>query len=217
MSIEISLILLAGGEGSRFGSPLPKQFLPVRDKPLACYSLDIFLRIVEIKEIIIVCAHAYKELFSTYSSLLFAEGGNRRQDSVFNGLQKATYPWVMIHDAARPWVCAKSIESLLQATKTCMAATLGVPIKATLKKGKKDFVVKNIPRESLFEIQTPQIVKKELLIEGFARAHAENITVTDDVSLIELLRKKVKIVPGSSLNIKVTTPDDLTLVKPLLI
>ncbi|MEZ5315111.1 MAG: 2-C-methyl-D-erythritol 4-phosphate cytidylyltransferase [Chlamydiales bacterium] len=202
-------IILAGGQGQRMNAPLPKQYLLLKKKPIACHSLEIFLNHPEMHQIIVVCAPEYRTLFSEYH-VEFADPGERRQDSLFNGLKLAKYNWICTHDAARPYLTHKLIDRLIQEGKNHSAVTLGIPIKNTIKEcDSTGFVLRTLNRESIWEIQTPQLVKKHILIKGFAFADRHNITVSDDVSLAELIDHPVKLVLGSQKNIKITTPEDL--------
>lgn len=208
---NIGLVLLAGGQGVRMQTPLPKQFLPLGDKPLARHSLDVFLQCPFIVETVVVCAPEYRSLFNGYS-VSFADPGQRRQDSLYNGLQclSSQVEWVCVHDAARPFLTFEMLERLIQARQEVQAATLAVPIKSTVKEGDgKACVVRTLDRSRIWEIQTPQLVAKPILEAGFAHAIAHNLTVTDDVTLAELVGCPVKLVLGGYQNIKLTTPEDL--------
>ena len=214
--MNVSLILLAGGSGSRMGSSIPKQFININGKMLANYSLDVFLSIEAIDEIVIVCASCYQSYFqASKKTFKFALPGLRRQDSVFNGLQcvSTSADLVCIHDAARPYISTQIVKDVLQAADQYGAAALGMPMKNTVKQISSDnFVVKTVDRSELWEIQTPQVIKHNLLKEGFNIAYNKDLTVTDDVALVELLEAPVKIVKGSYKNIKVTNPDDLSII-----
>lgn len=207
---KISAILLAGGEGKRMGLPTPKQFLMLGEKPILTYSLELFASLDEIGEIIVVADKQYHALFS-HDALHLAQPGKRRQDSLFNGLS-LVHPksqWILVHDAARPFVGLKELKELIREGQKVGAATLATPVKATIKEGEKSFALRTLDRERLFEIQTPQLIKKNLLIEGFKIANEKKLTVTDDVSLVELLGHPVKLVQGNFSNIKITTQEDL--------
>lgn len=193
------------------GGEIPKQFLPLNGKTLACHSLEVLQSHPLIAQVIVVCAPVFHPYFSDYR-VEFAEPGERRQDSLFNALQKVEHEWVCIHDAARPFLTAPSLASLIEeGMEGVKAATLGIPVKNTIKFCDQNQCVQNTPdRSLLWEIQTPQLLTKELLERGFAYANRHAITVTDDVSLAELLGHPVKVVLGSYKNIKITTPEDLT-------
>lgn len=206
---RVSVILLAGGKGTRIKSACPKQFLPLAGKEMICHSLDVFLSIPSICEIVIVCDPLYRPIFSSYP-VHFAKPGERRQDSVYNGFQKTTSPWICVHDAARPFITKEMVERLISAGKVHGAAALGTPFKSTVKLANENcFVDMTPPRDQVWEIQTPQFLHRDVLENGFAFAIENSLTVTDDVSLAELIDHPVKIVEGSYRNIKITTPEDL--------
>lgn len=213
-------ILLAGGTGTRIGGPIPKQFLPLGGLPLALHSFKVLLACPQISEIVVVCPEAYQHLFSTTDkSVRFASPGNRRQDSVFNGLEMSisSSPLVCIHDGARPFINVSMVGKVLEEAHNCGAATVAVPLKFTVKEADSSGNVINTPdRSKLWEIQTPQAVSRPLLRKGFDYAIANGLTVTDDVSLVELIGGKVKLVEGSHTNIKLTVPSDIALAETLL-
>lgn len=218
----MSVILLSGGTSLRMGSPLPKQYLRLHGKVIAKYSFDLFLNQTNAAELIVVCAPEYQHFFEIKTTpeipIKFALPGLRRQDSVFNGLQAIDpkIPYVCIHDAARPFLSEQIIERTLDAAIEFGAATTAMPIKFTIKEADEKKIVKRTPdRASLWEIQTPQILRRELLETGFAYAIENQITVTDDVSLAELLSQPVKLIEGDERNIKITTPLDLKIAEAL--
>jgi 2-C-methyl-D-erythritol 4-phosphate cytidylyltransferase len=218
---DVCVILLAGGVGSRMNSSIPKQFLSIKNKQVAKHSFDLFLSLPEVKEIVVVCALEYRSIFEGKHSqiLSFALPGERRQDSLYNGLQavKSDSPILCIHDSARPFITIPLVRRVLEAGRQHGAATAGMPVKFTLKECDGDQLVKQTPNRSHFwEIQTPQVVQSHLLKQGFEHVNRHNLTVTDDVSLIEHLGLPVKVVEGCYKNFKITTPDDLALSEFLL-
>ncbi|MBS0626082.1 MAG: 2-C-methyl-D-erythritol 4-phosphate cytidylyltransferase [Verrucomicrobia bacterium] len=216
----ISLILLAGGTGTRMGGPIPKQFLTLGNKPVALHSFDLFANFPEIGELIVVCAPLYQYFFSTKTKpLSFALPGERRQDSVFNGLQKChpNASLILVHDGARPFVEASHLKTLIEAGLRVGAATLAAPVTSTIKEcDEKRVVQKTLDRSKLWDIQTPQALHRDLLVKGFEEVHARKLTVTDDVSIAETIGHFVEIVAGSPRNFKLTTPFDLVVAKALL-
>ncbi len=219
-----SVVFLAGGSGMRMGGEIPKQYLCINQKPLALYSFEVFISLPEVQDIVVVCEQEYEEVFTACAlfqgvKLLFARPGNRRQDSVFNGIQLLPHhnALVCIHDSARPFIGASLIRQVVQAAASWEAATVGVRVKSTIKICDGAQVVVDTPnRACLWEVQTPQVIRLSLLKEGFLHAKNNCLTVTDDVSLVELLGKPVKVVEGSYANIKVTTLEDLSVVEQLL-
>ena len=207
---KTSLILLAGGLGLRMETSCPKQCLPLNGKPIALHSYNVFLSIEEITEIIVVCAEEYTPLFPQAKA--FAPPGKERQDSVSNGFKMCSKnsDFILIHDSVRPFITKLAVKNLLNEGMKTSAATLGVPVTSTIKQVDKDNLVTLTPsRSTLFEIQTPQLLKREVLQKGLEYAEKTNLTLTDDVALAELINHPVKIVKGSYSNIKITTKEDL--------
>ncbi len=208
----ISLILLAGGLGSRMGSNIPKVFLPLKNKAIILHSFDLFSSMKEISEIVIVCPKEYHHLFP--QNTCFAPPGEERQDSVQNGFRKTTGETILIHDGARPFITRGDVLKLIQEGSPIGAATLGAPTKNTIKQvNSSSLVEKTLDRSKLYEMYTPQLLKRELLERGFAAAKEKKLT--DDVALAEFIDHPVKIVTGSTFNIKITHPIDLKLAEIL--
>ncbi|KAL0364950.1 UNVERIFIED_CONTAM: 2-C-methyl-D-erythritol 4-phosphate cytidylyltransferase, chloroplastic [Sesamum angustifolium] len=194
---SVSVILLAGGKGKRMGASMPKQYLPLLGQPIALYRCE--------REY----PHRHEICFTR----------KERQDSVYSGLEAidSNSELVCIHDSARPLVLAGDVAKVLKDGQRVGAAVLGVPAKATIKEANSDsFVVKTLDRKTLWEMQTPQVIRPGLLKKGFELVNREGLEVTDDVSIVEHLRHPVYITEGSYTNIKVTTPDDLLLAERIL-
>jgi 2-C-methyl-D-erythritol 4-phosphate cytidylyltransferase len=218
--MNIGIILLAGGTGTRMKSDIPKQFLPLNGKPIALHSFDLFLSMPEVAELVVVCAPKYRHLFSSTSiPLTFASPGERRQDSVYNGLQALSESCTLVgvHDSARPCITLPLVRRALHAAKEHGAATVGMPIKFTVKECNEQQFVKHTPdRSRIWEIQTPQFIQTSLLKQGFQHVKSTYSTVTDDVSIVELLGLPVKLVEGSQSNLKITTLEDLAIAQSFL-
>ncbi|KAH1200530.1 2-C-methyl-D-erythritol 4-phosphate cytidylyltransferase, chloroplastic [Glycine max] len=215
---SVSVVLLAGGQGKRMGASMPKQYLPLFGQPIALYSFHTFFHLVQVKEIIVVCDPSYKDIFEDakgdyQAELKFALPGKERQDSAVDPNSEL----VCIHDSARPLVLSADVKKVLKDGLLNGAAVLGVPVKATIKEANREsFVVKTLDRKTLWEMQTPQVIKPELLRKGFELVNREGLEVTDDVSIVEHLKHPVYITQGSYTNIKVTTPDDMLLAERIL-
>ncbi len=213
----LSAIILAAGQGRRLKAAGPKPLVKIGKFPAIIYSLNALDRHPGIDEIIVVVNTKNQRLitqliksFSFKKVIKFVFGGRRRQDSVFNGLRivNPNNNWVLIHDAARPFIDQESIVKVILAAKKTGAAILGVPVKATIKSARKDLMVnKTIDRDNLWEIQTPQVFSKELMLKAYKKYDKEKFT--DDASLVEKLKVNVLIVQGSYQNIKITTGEDL--------
>ena len=145
------------------------------------------------------------------------KGGATRQASVLNGINAASGRFVFIHDAARPFVTPEQISEVVNETHRFGAAALGVPIKDTLKTVKKDGMIsETVDRENKYSIQTPQGFEIEMIRAAHREAERKGVSVTDDCALAELSGASVKVVEGSSLNIKLTTPEDIILAEGIL-
>lgn len=203
------VVLLAGGTGSRMGGPIPKQFLQLGHQPVFAHSLQLLASLPSRRELRVVCDPTYHSLLPPDTPT--ASPGARRQDSLKNAL--ALLPeddhLVLIHDAARPFVTLSLVEAAILAAAEVGAATLALPIPFTVKASdEKGLVKETLDRSRLWQIQTPQVVRGSLLRRGFEHCERENLTVTDDVSLAELLNHPVKLVPSSPLNFKLTSAHD---------
>lgn len=222
-TIPFSLVFLSGGVGTRMGKDVPKQYLTLDQKLLALHSFEVFIAMPEIQDIVVVCEKKYEKVYLHAAlgrevRLSFAHPGNRRQDSVSNGIRLLQdNPLVCIHDSARPFIEEELIREVVQEALSWEAAVAGVKVKSTIKIcDGAQIVVETPSRGCLWEIQTPQVIRLNLLLEGFAYADEHDITVSDDVSLVELMGKPVKVVEGSYANIKITTPEDLILAEQFL-
>ena len=221
---NVAVVLLAGGKGKRMKSNVPKQFLPLLGRPVFLRSLDIFQNMKNVvSNIVIVLDESYrddyKDIVNNDKRIKWADPGAERQDSVFNGLSQVDdkCSLVAIHDAARPLVTVEEIMNVLKDAKNHGAAVLGVPMKATVKESVDgEFVLRTVPRSSLWEVHTPQVSTKSLFLKGFDNVKAKNLEVTDDVSVIEALGLPVKLTLGQYTNIKLTTPDDLQVASQIL-
>jgi 2-C-methyl-D-erythritol 4-phosphate cytidylyltransferase len=207
------MILAAGGVGSRMGASIPKQYLFLSDKPIALHSFELFCQMEEFDEIIVVCEPQFRSLFSYADKpIFFADPGKRRQDSIFSGFCAASKraSIVCTHDSARPFVEKKEILALLDQALEFGAATLGAPVLSTIKKCRSNRIAEaTLDRSSLWEIQTPQALRYDLMKRGFGLAADRNIDVTDDTSLAELIGAPVVVVPSPHSNFKITTPTDM--------
>lgn len=215
----ISMIFAAGGIGSRMESPVPKQFLPLGGKTIALHSFELFSGMEAIDEIVVVCAPQFQsQFYTTKKPVCFASPGTRRQDSIYNGL-KAANPKAKIlctHDVARPFIDQETVSRLLEKALEIGAATLAAPVVYTIKQSCANGHVKQtLDRSNLWEIQTPQAMRRDLFERGFSLVAELKSTVTDDVSLAELLAEPVAIVPSKRSNLKITTPTDLAIAKVL--
>lgn len=222
------VVLLSAGVGKRMGAKIPKQYLKLLGREIALHSLEVFLN-CDVAEIVIVCAEEWRSLFEDYLAsrgdvkpvIKFTTGGKERQDSVNNGLDEISTGLAAIHDAARPLVTKEEVEKVISDARQYGAALLAVKTKATIKQATQGSEGENLvattpDRSTLWEAHTPQVVEAALLREGFRNAAEKNLAVTDDVSLVEFLGKPVKLTEGEYTNIKVTTPEDISVAEAIL-
>lgn len=215
--MKVSVILVAGGIGTRFGATIPKQFLLLGEKPIARHSFDLFATMPEVLEIIVVCANIYQNLFP--KATRFALPGERRQDSVQNGLMQVSQETnlVCIHDAARPLVREREVRQAFQRAAEVGAVALASPVKCTIKRcNAEGRVEETLVRDQLWEVQTPQVIRTTLLRDAYQQNHT-NATVTDDLSLIEKQGHPVYLITGDYRNLKITTAEDLELAQRWLL
>eukprot|EP00978_Attheya_sp_CCMP212_P023466 scaffold71946_cov58-Attheya_sp.AAC.4 len=166
----------------------------------------------------------YQPIVDKYKGrLAFANPGKERQGSVENGLAKlvelagSSCEYVAVHDSARPLVTIDEICGVVADAKEYGAAVLGVPCKATIKESIDGVLVsRTIPRSTLWEVHTPQVIKIPTLLRGFAKVEAEQLEVTDDVSIVEALGEPVKLTLGEYTNLKITTPEDMDVANAIL-
>ena len=221
---NVGVVLLAGGKGTRMKAAMPKQFLPLLGKPVFLRSLDVFQGMKSVvSSIVIVLDESfrdeYQHIADTDRRIRWADPGKERQDSVFNGLSRVpdSCSVVAIHDAARPLVSVDEVTRCLQDGIEHGAAVLGVPMKATVKESLDgEFVTRTVPRATLWEVHTPQVGSKSLFLRGFKKVKDDNLEVTDDVSVVEALGEPVKMTLGEYTNIKLTTPDDMSVAEQIL-
>lgn len=206
---------------------MPKQFLPLLNKPILTYSLNLFLKTLTPSTVILVMNKQYHPEYQSWvdnsnGKLHFAEPGVERQGSVSNGLQKLTevnssLKYIAVHDSARPLVTVNEVNKVVADAKKHGAAVLGVKCKATIKRSLDgEFVTETIPRSTLWEIHTPQVIEIPLLRKGFEKVEKEGLEVTDDASIVEQLGEKVKLTEGEYTNLKITTPEDLEVAGSIL-
>ena len=215
---KTTVIIAAGGTGSRMGLDFNKLFLMIDDKPVLAHTIDVFEKHSKVDEIIIVAnendLQTVKEIIEdfAYSKVkTIVVGGKTRQESVYNGLLCVSEDTdvVAIHDGARPLITPVVIEQCLDAAFEGGASATGVFAKDTLKKtDNENNICETLNRENVVQIQTPQCFKKDLIIKAYEKAIAEKIETTDDCAVAENFGAKIKVIQGSSFNIKLTTPDD---------
>ena len=211
--MEYSVIVLCAGSGTRMDLGYNKVLYKIAGKTVYQLTLELFLDDARCQEIIVVTKPEERETFKglvTSEKLIFVDGGKERQDSVLNGLDHVSSNYVLIHDGARPYVPQSCMENLLETLAKRDACLLMVPVKDTIKKVVAGKVVETLDRQTLYQAQTPQAFKTELIKECYLLAQDAGYQATDDASLVEAFSQiEVSVVMGSYENIKLTTIEDI--------
>lgn len=226
--MNVTAIIPAAGIGQRMQHRLKKPYITLRGKPILAYTLEVLDRIAAVRKIVIPVfpgeeQRCREDIISTINLRKPVEviaGGERRQDSVRNGLGAVSEDCdlVLVHDGARPLVTRAMMETSITATMTKKATTMAVPVKDTITiVDKQTGTISRTPeRGSLYSIQTPQTFSREILLRAHHAAVADGFTGTDDASLVERLGIAVTVLMGSYSNIKITTPEDLLIAEAFM-
>jgi 2-C-methyl-D-erythritol 4-phosphate cytidylyltransferase len=219
-------IIVAAGRGERMGPDVDKVFLSLGSKPVLVHSLLAFEKCAEIDEIILVVrkervetARCAVQMFGCTKVRKIVVGGTQRQMSVANGMAELTDATdiVAVHDGARPCVTSALISETIRSARQYGSGVAAVKITDTVKEVEKGMIIsKTVDRTKLWRVQTPQSFKRELLEKALELVRKKKITVTDEASAVEFISKAVRLVPSSSSNIKITSPDDLVLAAALM-
>ncbi|MFN8096351.1 MAG: 2-C-methyl-D-erythritol 4-phosphate cytidylyltransferase [Vicinamibacteria bacterium] len=210
-------ILVAAGRGERMGAGRPKAFLELGGQPLLLRAARVFDAAPSVGALVAVVPEAEVDaakaiLAPIAKPVSVVRGGERRQDSVLEGLKQAPEGFddvVLVHDAARPLVDVALIESVCREAAAAGAALPVVPVVDTVKRVSEGRVVETLDREALGAAQTPQGFRFGLLVGAYEQAFRERLTLTDEAMAVERLGGVVRAVPGSARNRKITTPEDL--------
>ncbi|GAB3131065.1 bifunctional 2-C-methyl-D-erythritol 4-phosphate cytidylyltransferase/2-C-methyl-D-erythritol 2,4-cyclodiphosphate synthase [Novispirillum itersonii] len=214
--MKVAVVVVAAGRGSRFGSTIPKQYLPLNGQPLLRHSLAAFCAHPAVRGVVTVIHPDDQALYEVAAAGLTVlppvHGGAERQDSVRKGLEALdgkNFDAVLIHDAARPFISRRVIDSLLTALKETAGAIPGLPVVDTVKKVDGDRrIVATQPREGLWRAQTPQAFRFAEILA--AHRHFADRALTDDAAVLEAAGGTVVMVEGDPGTLKVTTRDDLS-------
>jgi len=217
---KFAVILPAAGKSSRFkDKSYKKPFAPLDNRAVWLHSAERFLHHDDVKQLILVIAAEDREYFQfkfaanvTILGITVVDGGAERADSIATALArvKPEMEYVCVHDAVRPCLADEWITTIFAAAEKSGAAIFALPVAGTLKRVRTNRTIEEtISREGLWEAQTPQVFRRELLLEAYAKRGDFN--ATDDAQLVERIGHEVTVVPGSPLNLKITTQEDLRL------
>jgi len=202
-----------------------KILLPLGDRKVIGVTMQAFQACDSVSEIVIVAREddipaiqAEAEAAGITKLAACTTGGATRQESVINGIKKISKETqlVAVHDGARPLVKPEHIEKVIKDASVFGGATLGVPVKDTIKTVDGGLIIDTPPRSSLYITQTPQIFKRDLCFEGIDFALEHGLDFTDDCQLVEAIGGKVAMTVGDYTNIKITTPEDIDIAGVLL-
>lgn len=224
----VTAIFPAAGKGKRMQAGKNKVFLELKGMPILARTLLQFSHCSAIDNLVVVVAEAeidyVKGVLEHVAGLKpwqVVAGGSERQYSVWNGIQAlqgaSDEDIILVHDAARPLISEQVILDTIQAVREKGAAIAGVPAKNTIKVCDADKAVVNTPpRSTLWEIQTPQGFRRDILVAANEQAVKDGFLGTDDASLVERTGQKVYIVESDYRNIKITTPEDMQIAEAFL-
>ena len=216
-----AVILPAAGKSTRFHDRYYKKpFAPLENRAVWLHATDHFLKRDDVKQVILVIApedqDEFQSKFQANVTILGIDvvlGGDSRSESVGNALKKVRddLQFIAVHDAARPCLADEWIDRVFEEAQKTGAAILGIPVASTLKRVTSEGVIdETVSREGLWEAQTPQVFARDVLLEAY-RQNTDGFEATDEAQLVERSGHPVSIVRGSSINLKVTTKEDLRL------
>lgn len=220
--MSVSAIIVAGGKGIRMGAATRKQYLLLAGKPIVCHTLEVFDVCPCIEEIYLVvpsddlatCFEKWISSLTLHKKIHLVAGGIERQDSVFLGIHAIPGQQcdvVVIHDAVRPFVSSRLIEACAAEARVSGACIVGMPVMDTAKLVSSGHIEHTLDRNSIWMAQTPQAFDLNLIRTAHDKARSDRFMGTDDAMLVERLGHKIRIIPGSRLNMKITTAEDLAL------
>jgi 2-C-methyl-D-erythritol 4-phosphate cytidylyltransferase len=228
--MKVAAIIAAAGLGVRMQQDTPKTYLHLAGKPILIHTLEVFERVSEVHEVLVVVhpedlVFCQEEVINAYplkKVLRLVPGGKERQDSVYNALkvlrkEADELDVVLVHDGVRPLVGQAQVRKVVAAARRHGGAILGIPCQDTLKRvNSKGEVVATVDRQKLWQVQTPQAFRAALLWRAYQEAMERGFYATDEAALVEALGETVVVVPGTPLNLKITTPDDLKMAEAIL-
>lgn len=220
MKNTISVVITAAGDSFRFGEN--KMMALINGKPVLFYTLRQFQQVKAINEIIVVANKKnileYRKIIKKFGfNAKITLGGPERIISVYNGIKASKGEYIITHDGNRPLTPAWLINKLIEKTIKYQAAMTAIPPTATVKYSNGFIIKKSLPRSKTWIAQTPQGFKREIILQALEKAIRDKYFIpTDDSELVTRLGKRVFIVPGDEINVKITYPQDLITVKQLL-
>lgn len=223
---KFAVIIAAGGKGERFDGKEKKTFALLDGRPVFIRTLELFINREDVCATILVVPPdditQMKEKFGPnlgFMGVRLVEGGPLRCDSVAKGLEAVAsdVEYVAVHDAVRPCVTEEMINAVFAEAVKSGAAILAAPLHGTIKRGSEAGVIEEtVPRAHLYEAQTPQVFRAELLRRAYAELPEDRTQITDDAQLVERLGEAVALVTSDASNLKITAKADLALANAVL-
>lgn len=220
------VVVPAAGVGARMGASFPKQYLSLLNQTVIEHTLTRLLSVPSVAGVYVAIGAQdnfwNQLLIASHPAIRRVEGAAERAGSVLNALvalSEIAKPddWILVHDAARPCVKVKDIETLInQVANHPVGGILGVPVSDTLKNVQGNSILSTTDRSNLWQAQTPQLFRLGLLRDCLQQAVAEGKTITDEASALEQFGYQPLMVKGSSTNLKITYPEDLAIASFLL-
>jgi 2-C-methyl-D-erythritol 4-phosphate cytidylyltransferase len=226
--MKATAIVLAAGDGRRLGGDTPKAYLPIAGRPLVLRTLDRMFAASSVGTVVLVVAAEHRarceSLLRSDAGIkdqrwLLQTGGATRQESAKRGLERvgSDVEIVLIHDAARPFVFVGLIDRCVEAAVQKAAVVVGLPVRDTIKAVSPQQWIQSTPdRRDLWEIQTPQAFRRELIASAHEHAAREGARVTDDAMVVERIGTPVYVLEGERTNFKITVPEDVWLAETLI-
>lgn len=218
--MSISLIIPAAGVGKRFSANIKKQFTEIDSKPLIYWTIKRLITAYKFDELIVgINQDDIKFMDKVMADLhlnipyIYAEGGKERANTVLNCLLKSNCSYAAVHDSVRPFVSSQVVKETVERAYQKNAAICGMPVRDTVKKINGNIIEKTVSRDNLFLAHTPQVFKKDIILNALYSALENNIIVTDEASACEYAGIQVETVLSNYENIKVTYSEDINLIK----
>lgn len=214
----ITAVVPAAGIGKRMGADIPKQYLALGETCILQTTLEVLLQHPQIKKIVVPLhkedSHFSQLSIANHPRIETVVGRDERADSVMAGLEAVQSKWVLVHDAARPFVQLDDIDALIkESIENEVGALLAMPVRDTMKRSNKDGkIIATVDRENLWHALTPQMFQTQMLIQALQDAQHKELLVTDEASAMEMAGYQPALVSSYPGNIKITHPQDLEIV-----
>jgi 2-C-methyl-D-erythritol 4-phosphate cytidylyltransferase len=222
-NMAVSAIIVAAGAGTRLGARIPKGFVTLGGRNLFLYSLQTLLAHQSVSNAVLVVPKGFeqKAVRSVHASkfskkVIVVSGGEKRWQSVERGVRAVESEWVLVHDAARPFVTRAVIDAVLEKKKRYDCVITATPEADTLRLANGELAGETVDRSRLVKVGTPQLFRRSVLLRVFAEAPRLESPPTDEAVLMQRAGVPVALAAGDPANFKITTPADLALAEALI-